>query len=181
MRSRMSISAASPPQASNQVSLPVERRDFLALMLGGMAVPLAVGSSHAAPQQSGRDVASVKRTLNAFLDVLIPADELSPSASALGIAERILDEAKDEALFMRLIRVVVAWLDNSANKDFAALDEKRKVAIVEWMAAAPWESPQRRFFEIMRDRAMWFYYGHAESWGGLPLNAPPQPAGYALE
>lgn len=169
-----------PCKLPARIVLPIERREFLGLILAGLATTLPMDPSQAATMRTVQDKARVLSTLSAYVDVLIPADDQTPAASSLGIADRIVAEARESALFLRLLQVVTNWLNKSPS-DFASLAEDRKIALLEWMSSAPWECPQRRYFEIVRDRAMWFYYGSAESWGGLSIHAPPQPVGYTLE
>lgn len=52
---------------------------------------------------------------------------------------------------------------------------------MQWMAQAPWEAPQRRFFHLVREQAFMLYYSQPGAWVGLALDHPPQPQGFALE
>ncbi|GAB2499354.1 gluconate 2-dehydrogenase subunit 3 family protein [Arenimonas alkanexedens] len=114
----------------------------------------------------------------AFCDTLIPADALSPSATALGVPSRILAELPDNAMLRRLFELSCLWLDQAAGGRFDALDEDSRGGIAEAMSLLPWEAPQRRFFDLVRDLAMGWYYADPAALAGFATRAPPQPAGY---
>lgn len=162
-----------------QPARPFSRREVLALIASALAGTIAYGGSAsalaAAPATSAPGPAA---TFTAFCDTLIPADALSPSASALGVPARILAEVDANPQLTRLVEFSAAWLDQAAGGDFAAADEGLRDGILEAMSALPWEAPQRRFFDLMRDLAMGYYYSRPEALKGMATDQPPQPAGY---
>lgn len=131
---------------------------------------------HVRPQQ-GLGQQAVLRT---FIDHLIPADELTPAASTLQVHQRVWDEASGDPDGLRLVQTVCQWLDGYG-EGFAKLSEAERETLVAWMSAAPWESPQRRFFHWVRERAFTLYYSQPRSWRGLPVQRPPQPMGHVLD
>ena len=132
----------------------------------------------AAALSRGDDEARIARTFTAFCDTLIPADALTPAASALGVPGAILGDVRGDALGERLVGAGCAWLDAECGGDFAGADEASRNAALERMQAMPWQSPAGRFFVVMRNTAMADYYVQPQSWRGLALDRPPQPLGF---
>lgn len=132
----------------------------------------------AAALARGGDEARIARTFTAFCDTLIPADALTPAASALGVPAAILGDIRGDALGERLVGAGCAWLDAECAGDFAGADEPSRNAALERMQAMPWQSPAGRFFVVMRNTAMADYYVQPASWRGLALDRPPQPLGF---
>ncbi len=155
------------------------RREALALISAALAGTIAYGGNVAAMAAEGSaGPPDPSATFSAFCDTLIPADSLSPSASALGVPPRILAEAANSAPLQRLIGFSAAWLDQAAGGHFAAASESLRNDILEAMSAMPWEAPQRRFFDLMRDLAMGYFYSQPAALAGMATDQPPQPAGY---
>lgn len=169
-------------------ALPQMRRRWLlgALLTGGMLGWLARADAATAtsPRRAAaggrRNTQAMPAALPLFLDHLIPADELTPSASSLKVHDRIWLAAQTDAGLLRLISVVCDWLD-SYGEGFGTLHIDERDALLQWMSKAPWESPQRRFFHWMRTQAFTLYYTQPASWVGLPIERPPQPLGHVLD
>ncbi len=102
------------------------------------------------------------RLVAALADVIIPADERSPSASAVGVPAYI-DEyvsAPRHEAELTLLRGGLAWLNRAARErfgavDFPALTETRKHEICDPICYEP-QAPahlkaQARFFDLFRD------------------------------
>jgi len=140
----------------------------MAAVLVGLPLPAAP----AVPQPR------LRRVFDAFCDTLVPADSLTPAASALGVPQTIVDDVAGDAMMQRLVSVACAWLDAQAGGEFAARDAESREAIVHRMAGMPWDSPQRRFFHLMRNTVMAEYYAQPLSWRGLAMDHPPQPMGF---
>ena len=120
----------------------------------------------------------IVRTFTAFCDTLVPADALTPSASALGVPKAILGDVQGNPLAERLMAAGCDWLDGECRGDFAAAPDPVRPAALERMQAMPWESPAGRFFLVMRNTVMADYYVQPLSWRGLALDRPPQPLGF---
>lgn len=118
------------------------------------------------------------RTFTAFCDTLVPADALTPAASALGVPNAILGDVRGDPLGERLVAAGCAWLDAECQGDFAGASEAARQAALERMQAMPWESPAGRFFVVMRNTVMADYYVQPASWRGLALDRAPQPLGF---
>ena len=134
--------------------------------------------SLAAPASQGASGDRIARTFTAFCDTLVPADALTPAASALGVPGAILADVSGDPLGERLVAAGCDWLDERCRGDFAAAAEAVQIAALERMQAMSWGSPPGRFFIVMRDTVMADYYVQPASWRGLALDRPPQPLGF---
>src|SRR3954453_5001740 len=109
-----------------------------------------------------------KKTVTALVDVIIPADDFSPAASAVGVPDFIDEwvsapydqQVKDR----KLIRDGLVWLDGEANKrfskGFADSTVAQQTAIVEDIVKEGTDARKqaRAFFIVFRDRAAGGYY-----------------------
>lgn len=102
------------------------------------------------------------RLVGALADVIIPADERSPSASALGVPDYINEfvSAPAHAEQRALVRGGLAWLNRMARERFAAADfpaltlaQQRQICdeICYEPNVPPELKPQARFFDLFRD------------------------------
>lgn len=119
-----------------------------------------------------------KTSFAAFLDVLLPRDSLSGSATDLRVDKQLWDLAADDARFRRLIGLGCQWLNATGGPPFAELDAGQQIAVVEWMSHADWNEVPRRFYELVRQTAVEVYYSDPAAWRGLSIERPPQPLGY---
>lgn len=164
----------------------LRRRWFLrALCAGGLLGWLAqldavAGSSPVRHPVKAASQPAMPAALAPFVDHLIPADEFTPAASALRVPQTMWQRALQEPAFRQLIEWTCGWLDRYGD-GYAALHPDEREVLMQWMAQAPWEAPQRRFFHVVREQAMALYYSDQRAWAGLPLSHPPQPMGYAQE
>lgn len=121
------------------------------------------------------------KTLAAWLDTLIPADE-TPSATQLGVDRMMLDAARNDPDYQVVLRFGRKWLDAQARArgaaDFAALDPVAREAVAAQAAAAGKEAAEYYFFQATQHEAFGFYYTQPGSWPGLGYRGPPQPLGY---
>jgi hypothetical protein len=120
-------------------------------------------------------------SLSIWLDHLIPADALSPSASALKVPQSMWALARQDADHVKLLRFGCDWLDRYHPDGLAGLSEDERDKLAQWMSQAPWESPQRRFFDLVRDQARALYYQHPQARQGTLLVNPPQPMGRSID
>lgn len=159
----------------------VSRRRFVSGVLGAAAagsLSIAWPVAHAGTRDAAS--AGVRRaaTFGAFLDTLLPRDELSGSASDLGIPRQMLMESRGDPQYARLIRLGCRWLDLAAEGSFAEAAPRVREVIVEWMTTSDWDEVPRRFYALVRQRAVTLYYSRSEGWRGLPVTQPPQPVGH---
>lgn len=117
-------------------------------------------------------------TLDAFVDVLLPADDLSPSASAVGVGRSIADLAANLPLLAQLIDHVSEWLDSSGAGRFVDLSREDRETLVAFMEKADIDTLEGRFFQLVRLFAIEFYYARDDVLAGLALDPAPQPSGY---
>lgn len=146
-----------------------------------LAIALSAGLSALGPSLQARaGVAALDglASLGAVLDCLLPADALSPSATALGVDREIRDFLKENELLWRLVTAGLAWLDSRTDQPFRELPPARQALILD--EAQTWDPDQipGRCYHILRALAVEFYFAHPEAIADLSLNPAPQPAGY---
>ena len=137
-----------------------------------------------------------KKTVTALVDVIIPADEFGPAASAVGVPDFIDEwvsapydqQVKDR----KVIRDGLAWLDGEATKrfgkGFAGSTVEQQTAIVEDIVKEGTEARKhgKAFFTVFRDRTTGGYYTTPEGWkaigytGNTPMAEFPGPPPEAL-
>ena len=165
-------------QPDTVIAMPVTRRQLIKCgLIAGLFgwLPFV----RAARQQPA---VAMEATLQAWLDILIPADE-APSASQLGVDRALLEKAESDAEYREVLVRGVAWLDRQARgrggSDFLSLDEADSLAITSRAASAGTDTLEGIFFTITRADATLEYYARPEGWSGLPgYHGPPQPLGY---
>jgi hypothetical protein len=137
-----------------------------------------------------------KRSVAALADVILPADEFGPAATAVGVPD-FIDEwvsapYEQQRGDLKTIRTGLAWLDGFAMKRhgklFADLTVQEQTALVEEIVKP--ESAARKegyaFFKLFRDRAAGGYYSTPEGWkalgyvGNVPMLEYPGPTEEAL-
>lgn len=121
------------------------------------------------------------RSLPAFLDTLIPADD-SPAATQLGMDKQMIAHAAAIVNYSRLLQLGCAWLDAQAlsmgSVDFGQLGQQEMENITRLAEQSPGDSVQKLFFERVKSDLFTFYYSNPASWPALGFAGPPQPAGY---
>ena len=152
----------------------LSRREFL---VTASWVALSVPGGWAFAQNEG----SRRAILDAFIDTLLPADERSPAASALGVADEIHDLMTRRRGLRTLLNNGCRWLDAQAGGDFTALSDDQRERVVAWMAQAPVTEGPRVFYDRIRREAMTVYYAKPQAWAGLGGDHAPQPRGYIDE
>lgn len=130
-------------------------------------------------------------TLKVLVDIIIPADERGPSASATGVPDFIEFMAKDSPNFQTPIRGGLRWLDSESNKrfnkKFIEISNSQKIEIVEDIAypkkVKPGLSQGTNFFSLMRNLTATGYWSSKEgikdigykgnvpnNWDGVPAD-----------
>ncbi len=161
------------PNVPGLTRLHPTRRQVLLLAIAAGLAPIADTLVARAETAGANPV-----TLDAFLDVLLPADALSPAASALGVGAGILDLATDSPLFARLLAAGCNWLDGLDPRGFAGLPADTQTNVVTFMTRADPNEVPRRFYHLTRQIAVELYFAHPAAIAGYALAAAPQPAGY---
>jgi len=137
-----------------------------------------------------------RRLVVVLCDLIIPADDRSPAASAVGVPD-FLDEwisspYRDQASDRNVILRGLKWLDEEAQRrggsDFASLEPETQTAICRELARAAQEDRRRfpgRFFQRLRDLVAGGYYttpvgmkdiGYVGNVALSEWNGPPQEA-----
>jgi hypothetical protein len=141
--------------------------------------------------------AAEKRAATALADILIPADEHGPAASAVGVADFIdewISAPYDTQRNDRdILRPGLAWLDAEATrrhgKVFADTTVEEQVALVEDILVKDSAANRAayRFWKLFRDRACGGYFSTPEGWkalgytGNVPLMEFPGATPEALQ
>ncbi|HYR58162.1 MAG TPA: gluconate 2-dehydrogenase subunit 3 family protein [Chthoniobacteraceae bacterium] len=140
--------------------------------------------------------AAEKRIVTALADLIIPADEFGPAASAVGVPDFIDEwvsapyepQVKDH----KILRDGFAWIDAEAtkrfSKGFADCEPAQQTAILEDIGRQGSDARKhgRDFFLLLRDRVAGGYYTTPEGWkaigyvGNVPLAEFPGPPAEAL-
>lgn len=143
----------------------------------GAAAQLLPSLTHEAPDLDG-----CIDTLSGYLDTLLPADGDSPSASSLGVPDRILDLARSQPPFARLVHAGCNWLNTVAGartgRPFVDMDEKDREAVIEAAEKSARRSMPAQFFAHTYRHALESYYAHPKAWEALRYSGPPQPVGF---
>lgn len=150
------------------------RRGLLAGASGaGLGMGLATGAVAAAPDD---------RTLRAYLDTLIPADEQGPGALGLGVLEAMEGAAARDTRYRRLLDLGCAWLDQQAaffgETAFGVLGENERDRLVLFASEQAPGSNARMFFETTQAHAFRVFWASPEAWAGIGYQGPPQPEGF---
>lgn len=117
-------------------------------------------------------------SLAALVDTLLPADAVSPAASALGVERELEGYLTRTDLMARLSGAALGWLDGLADRPFRDLTEAQRIEIVSFMAQADYNQIPGRFYHVVRALACELYYARPEAIAGYPLHPAPQPQGY---
>lgn len=166
--------------------MSLSRRHFLLCsfttgMLGQSRRLLAALISPTSPNIQLLDAAQ-SHCLHIWIDTLIPADEVSPAASELGVSTQVTVKALGNPNYLKLIQAGCRWLDKQARtrggKNFATIDVADRERVVRLAEQATAKSLPRMFFEHTRQDAFHFYYAQPETWVMLNYPGPPQPHGF---
>jgi hypothetical protein len=135
-----------------------------------------------APSRRSPDLSGCITTLAGYVDTLLPEHGDSPSASSLGIPERLLEMARRRPPYARLMSAGCDWLNTEsrsrAAKDFVDLDEKEREAIVATAETSDRRGVPAQFFFNTHRHAMELFYTHPNAWPSLDYPGPPQPLGF---
>ena len=133
------------------------------------------------------------RTVAALCDVILPADEKSPSATAVGVPDFINEWVSapypQQAHDREIVRDGIVWLEAESQKrfqhEFAALDEVQKKKICDEICSVEKSAKENNkaahFFSKFRDLAAGGFYTTPEGWkdlgyiGNVPLAEFPGP------
>lgn len=164
--------------------MKVTRRDlvrvlaWLGLFVGFGTVADRSGVHGARGAQAGTEAS----TLRAFLQTLIPDDEMVPGALELGIHTHIRARASASPSDASLLDDGCRWLDEQAKRlgadNFAGLDEHSQQLVVARAADAEISTLPGYFFVWTRNEAFTQYYADPRVWTAIQYDGPPQPEGF---
>lgn len=195
-------------------SLPLSRREALRRILAASALASALDITAFAAEDIrgiGTDpnllkkeipwprllTAEEKKIVTALGDIIIPADQYGPAASAVGVPDFIDEwvsapyEAQQDDL--KVIRPGLAWVDGEARKrfgkGFADTAPAEQTALVEDIVkdGTPERKAGYNFFKLFRDRVAGGYFSTPEGFkaigytGNMPLSEFPGPTPEALK
>lgn len=119
--------------------------------------------------------------LSVFLDILIPED-VSPSASQLGLEQKLIDLANQIENYPKLLSLGCEWLnlqsEASYKRKFTHLTNNQMISVVQLAENSPSNSIPNLFFNRVRTDLLGLYYAAPLSMVGLAINTSPQPNGY---
>lgn len=172
--------AAFVQQATQSLQYGISRREFMSWATAAaiVAVRPAAGAALPSDTQTLQSGLISMSALDVALDILIPADTQTPSASQLGIARVIADQADVDMLFRSWLIEGLKWFDQGAVGSFIKRDAVSQTQLMQTLADSPIGSQTRIFFEQLRLRTMAAYYADPRSRVGLAIDRPPQPLGY---
>ncbi|MDB6155950.1 MAG: gluconate 2-dehydrogenase subunit 3 family protein [Chthoniobacteraceae bacterium] len=119
------------------------------------------------------------KTVTALCDVIIPADERSPSASAVGVPDFVNEWVSapypQQVGDREAIRAGLAWIEKESaarfNKSFSELAEAEKQQICDDICSAARAKPEHKkgaeFFSRMRNLVAGGFYTTPEGWKDL--------------
>lgn len=135
-------------------------------------------SNPAAPWDKPLDEAELA-TLAVLVDLILPADDLSPAASAIGVHDFLNEWAgapyPENRADCETLRGGLAWLNTHAfklhGKGFTGLGAAQQTAILDSICdpakSAPELATGTRFFTRLRTLAVGGYYSHSSTWKSL--------------
>lgn len=128
------------------------------------------------------DARDLENVLEAWMEALLPSDELSPGAGKLGVQHELIHKASSNKQYLQLLEFGVRWANAEALKlgaaNFTQLECERAEVIVARAETLGLQSmPGLFFYHTLRD-AKHFYYGHKEAWSGVGFPHQPQPIGF---
>jgi hypothetical protein len=131
------------------------------------------------------------KTVKVLGDIIIPADENGPEASAVGVPEFINEWVsapyEDQQADLVTIRKGLAWLDKESQKRFGKIyadtTPEQQVAIIDDIVKEGTDARKQAytFFRVFRDRVAGGYYSTPIGWkaigyvGNVPLAEFPGP------
>jgi gluconate 2-dehydrogenase gamma chain len=111
-------------------------------------------------------------TITILVDIIIPEDEISGSASSVGVPDFIEFMAKDKPEFQVSLRGGLRWLDLQSlrrfDKPFTQAGEAQRISLIDEVAYPEKAKPEMKqgvnFFNLMRDLTASGFYTTEEGW-----------------
>lgn len=117
-----------------------------------------------------------------LVDLLVPADDLSPGAVELGVVETLFAKVARIRELAEVIASGCLLLDVDAKgrtgRPWLELDTDAQQASLQRLAEGTTAEFPNRFFRRLREATLDAYYSNPAAWPQLSFRGPPQPAGY---
>ncbi len=119
------------------------------------------------------------KTVTVLCDLIIPADDKSPAASALGVPDFVNEWVSapyaEQVRDREAVREGLKWIDQEAQtrfgKAFAELGAEQQHAICDDICYAPKAKPEHKqaaaFFSLMRNLTAGGFYSTPEGWSDI--------------
>jgi hypothetical protein len=157
---------------SSTSALAVNRRDAILRLASGCMVALV------SSPVLGQNATIERETLDVVIDTLLPADDVTPSATALGVSDELMLFAPKGSSLHRLFALGTAWLNTLDERSFAELPSETRQDVLRYMERADYNEVPGRFFQLLRQMSVEIYYAQPQTYVGLSLKPAPQPEGY---
>lgn len=148
----------------------MRRREALIAMVAPLLVGFHAADAQFRPLPAG--------PLAEIVDLILPADAMSPSASDLGVHTEIQNTIAGHPLLRRLFEYGLTWIDQVGGRPFLELPREAQLQILNFAEQADFNQVPGRFFAVLRVLACELYFSQTEAIAGYPLNDAPQPDGY---
>ncbi len=167
---------------SKIATIVIARREAVKLVMAGVAAGplLGYGSENVPAEKSARSMTdpdlvnpvvpwdailtnAEMKTVTALCDVILPEDDVSPSARAVGVPEFINEWVSapypDQERDLQTVRGGLVWLNTESDKRFGtafhSLEESQKIAICEDIHHQPDARPEFRQAAAFFNRFRW--------------------------
>lgn len=148
----------------------MNRRDALLSFASGIAAATAFPVS--------AQVSIDRPLLDLVSDTILPEDALTPSASAIGAVDDVLEMVQSHQMLQQLMAFGLQWINQAAGVPFAQLPTEGREQLLKLAQDSDFNQVPGRFFHVLRVLLLEAYYAKPETLAGLPLNSAPQPEGY---
>lgn len=126
---------------------------------------------------AGLSVWRNEATLAAFVDTLLPEDELGPAASSTGAVDAVRRAFDGTHIRQAELQLLTAWLDLAGGGSFAGSSPERRHDIVQSLDRLHEDTIRWKIYRRARGAVMLHYYSSAERAIAAGLPGAPQPGG----
>lgn len=127
---------------------------------------------------AGYSVWRTDATITAFVDTLLPEDELGPAASSTGAVEIVQRTFSGSIVREAELRVLAAWLDFASGGSFAGASPQRRNEVVARLDQLNENTVRWKIYRRARGAVMLHYFADAGRAVAMGLPGAPQPNGY---
>jgi hypothetical protein len=131
---------------------------------------------------NSKDSSIELNVLQAYIEILLPEDDLLPGALQLGADTIIIKKAEQDEQYAKAIRKGISWLNFLAKKldkpDFSQLPKKTQYKIVTLSEQSNIATLPNLFYHTIRQDVFQYYYSHPQVLKQFKYARPPQPLGF---